>query len=78
LYSISLDAPNCPIAIARAAQLRKVASYYRWLDRWSRTVRPYSGFDSLTVHRLLDDPETGSNGPFVLHRLMLEGDQAAA
>ncbi len=76
MYSISLDAPNCPIAIARAAQLRKVASYYRWLDRWvrwSRTVRPYSGFDSLTVHRLLDDPETGSNGPFVLHRLMLEG-----
>lgn len=63
-------------SFARAAQLRDVARYYRWLDRWvrwSRVVRPYSGFDSLTVHRLLTDPDTGENGPFVLHRLMLAG-----
>jgi SAM-dependent methyltransferase len=61
---------------ARALQLREVSHYYRWLDRWvrwHRVVRRYSGFDSLTVHRLLTDPVTGENGPFVLHRLMLEG-----
>ena len=64
----------------RAAQLRKVERYYRWLDRWvrwSRIVRPYSGFDTLTVHRLLDDPETGENGPLILHRVMLEGLELA-
>jgi SAM-dependent methyltransferase len=74
--SVSLDAPEDPVAIARAAQLCKVARYYKWLDRWVRwsgAVRPFSGFDSLTVHRLLGDPETGDNGPFILHRLMLEG-----
>jgi SAM-dependent methyltransferase len=61
---------------ARAAQLRAVARYYKWLDRWvrwNRVVRRYSGFDSHTVHRLLTDPITGANGPLVLHRLMLEG-----
>ncbi len=60
---------------ARAAQLARVQRYYRWLDRWvrwSRAVRPWSGFDSLTVHRLLTDPVTGENGPLVLHRLMLD------
>lgn len=60
----------------KARQLRNVARYYKWLDRWvrwSRTVRPYSGFDTMTVHRLLNDPESGENGPFVIHRLMLEG-----
>lgn len=59
-----------------ATQLHKVRRYYRWLDRWvrwSRAVRPWSGFDSLTVHRLLNDPVSGENGPLVLHRLMLEG-----
>ena len=74
----SLTSPDCPIAKARAVQLRRVARYYKWLDRWvrwSRIVRPYSGFDSLTVHRLLDDPDTGVNGPLVLHRLMLRGIQ---
>jgi SAM-dependent methyltransferase len=63
-------------AAEQAAQLRRVERYYRWLDRWvrwSRIVRPYSGFDTLTVHRLLDDPATGENGPFVLHKVMLEG-----
>ncbi|MEX0589675.1 MAG: methyltransferase domain-containing protein [Xanthobacteraceae bacterium] len=63
-------------ADARTIQLRAVGRYYKWLDRWvrwSRMVRPYSGFDSLTVHRLLNDPVTGVNGPLVLHRLMLEG-----
>jgi SAM-dependent methyltransferase len=76
LSSTSPASPRRPIANARAVQLRKVARYYKWLDRWvrwSRIVRPYSGFDSLTVHRLLDDPETGANGPLVLHRLMLKG-----
>jgi SAM-dependent methyltransferase len=61
---------------ARAQQLRKVRRYYRWLDRWvrwNRAVRPWSGFDSLTVHRLLNDPESGENGPLVLHRLLLSG-----
>lgn len=61
---------------SRAVQLRRVERYYRWLDRWvrwSRIVRPYSGFDALTVHRLLDDPATGENGPLVLHKVMLEG-----
>jgi SAM-dependent methyltransferase len=59
-----------------ADQLRRVERYYRWLDRWvrwSRMVRPYSGFDTLTVHRLLDEPATGENGPLVLHKVMLEG-----
>ena len=66
---------------ARSAQLRRVARYYRWLDRWvrwSRVVRPYSGFDSMTLHRLLDDPETGENGPLVLHKLMLQGIELPA
>jgi SAM-dependent methyltransferase len=63
-------------AAVRTAQLRNVARYYKWLDRWvrwNRIVRRYSGFDSFTVHRLLNDPETGANGPFVLHRLILDG-----
>lgn len=74
--SLSTYLPASRAAAARAAQLRVVARYYKWLDRWvrwSRLVRPYSGFDSFTVHRLLDDPATGENGPLVLHRLMLEG-----
>jgi len=61
---------------ARITQLRKVSTYYRWLDRWvrwNRIVRRYSGYDSMTVHRLMDDPVTGHNGPFVLHNLMLQG-----
>lgn len=63
-------------AKARATQLRAVKRYYKWLDRWvrwHRIVRRYSGYDSMTVHRLLDDPAGGPNGPLVLHRLMLEG-----
>lgn len=80
IHRFELAGAIVPIAFAtkdaRAAQAREVAAYYRWLDRWvrlSRLVRPYSGYDSLTVHRLLDDPDTGENGPLVLHRLMLEG-----
>lgn len=60
----------------KIAQLRRVQRYYRWLDRWvrwNRTVSPWSGFDSFTVHRLLNDPVSGENGPLVLHRLILEG-----
>jgi SAM-dependent methyltransferase len=61
---------------ASAVQLRRVSSYYRWLDRWvrwHRVVRRYSGYDTLTVHRLMDDPVTGQNDAFVVHKLMLEG-----
>ena len=69
--------PLPPATAARqAGQLRKVARYYTWLDRWvrwNRSVRPYSGIDAMTVHRLLDDPHSGENGPLVIHRLMLEG-----
>jgi SAM-dependent methyltransferase len=68
-------APVSANSVAHTAQSRRVERYYRWLDRWvrwSRVVRPYSGFDTLTVHRLLDDPATGENGPLVLHKVMLE------
>lgn len=74
--SETLEAPLAAATTARATQLREVSRYYRWLDRWvrwHRVVRRYSGFDSMTVHRLMTDPETGENGPFVLHKLMLEG-----
>jgi len=60
----------------RLEQAREVAAYYKWLHRWVRytkIVRRFSGFDSHTVHRLLTDPMTGENGPFVVHRLMLDG-----
>jgi SAM-dependent methyltransferase len=66
---------------ASARHLRDVTRYYTWLDRWvrwSRAVRPWSGFDSMTVHRLLTDPVSGENGPLVLHRLMLDGFALAA
>ena len=65
-----------PRADPRASHLKNVTRYYKWLDRWvrwHRIVRRYSGYDSMTVHRLLDDPAGGPNGPLVLHRLMLEG-----
>ena len=74
--SISLETAGASEAAARAAQLRNVSGYYRWLDRWvrwHRIVRRYSGYDTMTVHRLMDDPVTGENGPLVVHRLMLEG-----
>jgi SAM-dependent methyltransferase len=68
--------PDSQQAKARATQLHAVKRYYKWLDRWvrwHRIVRRYSGYDSMTVHRLLTDPVTGENGPLVLHKLMLEG-----
>jgi SAM-dependent methyltransferase len=71
-----MSAETSASSAASRAQLREVTSYYRWLDRWvrwNRAVRPWSGFDSMTVHRLLTDPASGENGPLVLHRLMLEG-----
>ncbi len=64
------------VPAAGLAQAREVAAYYKWLHRWVRytkIVRRYSGFDSHTVHRLMTDPVSGENGPFVVHRLMLEG-----
>jgi SAM-dependent methyltransferase len=60
----------------RREQAREVAAYYKWLHRWvhwTKVVRHFSGFDTHTVHRLLTDPISGENGPFVIHRLMLEG-----
>lgn len=60
----------------RREQAREVAAYYKWLHRWVRwtkVVRHFSGFDTHTVHRLLTDPISGENGPFVIHHLMLEG-----
>lgn len=61
---------------SRRIQRREVAAYYKWLHRWVRwtkIVRQFSGFDTHTVHRFLTDPLSGENGPFVVHRLMLEG-----
>lgn len=63
-------------ADSRHHQAREVAAYYKWLHRWvrySKGIRPVSGFDSHAMHRLLTDPVTGESGPFVVHRLMLEG-----
>jgi SAM-dependent methyltransferase len=73
---ISWETAETGGAAARAAQLREVSNYYRWLDRWvrwHRIVRRYSGYDTMTVHRLMDDPVTGHNGPLVVHDLMLKG-----
>lgn len=64
--------PDSQQAKTRATQLRAVKRYYKWLDRWvrwHRIVRRYSGYDSLTVHRLLTDPVTGENGPLVLPKI---------
>lgn len=68
--------PDPAMARLRASHLKNVTCYYKRLDswvRWHRIVRRYSGYDSMTVHRLLTDPVTGENGPLVLHKLMLDG-----
>ena len=76
---MSAQSPTLPdpaTARLQASQLKAVTRYYKWLDRWvrwHRIVRRYSGFDSMTVHRLLTDPVSGENSSLVLHRLMLEG-----
>jgi SAM-dependent methyltransferase len=58
-----------------ARQARRVARYYRWLDRlsWFHERRAEAGHGALPVHRALADPEGGEPSPFVIHRLMLQG-----
>jgi SAM-dependent methyltransferase len=65
------DAP--PADAAR--QARRVARYYRWLDRlsWFHERRAEAGHGALPVHRALTDPGGGEPSPFVIHRLMLQG-----
>jgi len=56
-------------------QARRVARYYRWLDRltWFDERRAEAGHGALPVHRALADPEGGAPSAFVIHRLMLQG-----
>jgi SAM-dependent methyltransferase len=58
-----------------ARQARRVARYYRWLDKlsWFDEQRGEAGHGALPVHRALADPAGGPPSPFVIHRLMLEG-----
>jgi SAM-dependent methyltransferase len=63
------------IAPDAARQARRVARYYRWLDRlsWFDERRAEAGHGALPVHRALADPEGGAPSPAVIHRLMLAG-----
>jgi SAM-dependent methyltransferase len=63
------------LSTAQARQARRVARYYRWLDRlsWFNERRGEAGHGALPVHRALADPAGGAASPFVIHRLMLEG-----
>jgi SAM-dependent methyltransferase len=67
------SAATIPEAARR--QARRVARYYRWLDRlsWFRERRAEAGHGALPVHRALTDPAGGEASPFVIHRLMFEG-----
>lgn len=58
-----------------ARQARRVARYYRWLDRlsWFREQRGEAGHGALPVHRALTDPDGGPPSTDVVHRLMLDG-----
>ncbi|WP_203073115.1 SAM-dependent methyltransferase [Falsiroseomonas ponticola] len=60
---------------AAARQARRVARYYRWLDRlsWFDERRAEAGHGALPVHRALADPAGGPPSTDVIHRLMLEG-----
>jgi SAM-dependent methyltransferase len=60
---------------AAARQAKRVARYYRWLDRlsWFDERRGEAGHGALPVHRALADPAGGPPSPFVIHRLMLDG-----
>jgi SAM-dependent methyltransferase len=64
---------SLPAAAAR--QARRVARYYRWLDRlsWFGERRGEAGHGALPVHRALADPAGGEPSAFVIHRLMLDG-----
>lgn len=56
-------------------QRRRIARYYRWLDRleWMREARGRTGSQAQPVHRALRDPAGGEASPGVVHRLMLAG-----
>lgn len=56
-------------------QARRVARYYRWLDRlsWFRERRGEAGHGALPIHRALADPDGGPPSASVIHRLMLDG-----
>ncbi|MGG5810683.1 SAM-dependent methyltransferase [Falsiroseomonas sp. CW058] len=58
-----------------ARQARRVARYYRWLDRltWFDEHRAAAGHGALPVHRALADPAGGPPSAQVIHRLMLDG-----
>jgi SAM-dependent methyltransferase len=67
--------PSAALPPDAARQARRVARYYRWLDRlpWFLGRRDEAGHGALPVHRALADPAGGPASPFVVHRLMLEG-----
>lgn len=60
---------------AAARQARRVARYYKWLDKlsWFDERRAEAGHGALPVHRALRDPAGGEPSPWVIHRLMLDG-----
>ncbi len=60
---------------ASQRQARRVARYYRWLDKlsWFDERRGEAGHGALPVHRALADPDGGPPSALVIHRLMLEG-----
>jgi SAM-dependent methyltransferase len=62
------------VPAASARQAKRVARYYRWLDRlsWFREKRGEAGHGALPVHRALADPDGDLPNPYVIHRLMLE------
>lgn len=63
------------MATAAERQARRVARYYRRLDRlsWFAERRGEAGHGALPVHRALADPDGGPPSALVIHRLMLEG-----
>ena len=67
--------PTDPLPAAAARQARRVARYYKWLDRlsWFDERRAEAGHGALPVHRALRDPAGGEPSPWVIHGLMLEG-----
>ncbi len=63
------------MATADDRQRRRVARYYRWLDRLTflRELRGQSGSQAQPVHRQLRDPAGGPPSAMLVHRLMIEG-----
>ena len=67
--------PTASITGPAARQARRVARYYKWLDRlsWFDERRAEEGHGALPVHRSLRDPAGGPPSPWVIHDLMLDG-----